>query len=84
MTLEWTVDAIVDFPDDDINRLVNLMLTEGYDEKKLYHEIMEVVYCFEDNEYYLWGTEQTKAVADEIKRRCGGVQLNMFTDFGLE
>lgn len=84
MKLNWTVEVSTDFPDDDINRLCTFAQENNFDISALTLEIMEVVSGFEDEDFYLWGSRQTKAIIDEIKRRCGGIQLNMFTDFGLE
>lgn len=80
MTLEWTIHMTADFPDDTINYLCDLVRTEGYNENILISEINEEVLGFEDDEYYAWGVDQTKAVLDEVKRRVGGVQLSMFND----
>lgn len=78
MTLEWTVDFVADFPDDVINRLCDMVRQDGYDEKALCHEIMNEICGWDDDVYYQWGTEQTKEVLDEVKRRVGGVQLSVF------
>ena len=78
MTLEWTVDLVSDFPDDVINRLCDIVRQDGYDEKVLCYEIMNEICGWDDDVYYQWGTEQTKEVLDEVKRRVGGVQLSMF------
>lgn len=78
MTLEWTVDFVADFPDDVINRLCDMVRQDGYDEKTLCHEIMNEICGWDDDVYYQWGTEQTKEVLDEVKRRVGGVQLSVF------
>lgn len=83
MRIEWTAHIIADFPDDEINRLCNL-LREGYDDAALNREIVDVLYGFDDETFYTWGPAQTKEVLDEIKRRVGSVQLNMFKELGME
>lgn len=80
MVLKWTVEMVADFPDDEIDRICDLMRQEGYDPAVLCREILEVVMGFEDDVYYTWDAEQTKAVINEVKRRLGGVQLNMFEE----
>lgn len=84
MILKWTVEVSADFPDDDINRLCVFAEENNFDVSALTLEIMKVVYDFEDERLYLWSSEQTKAIIDEIKRRCGNIQLNMFKELGLE
>ena len=82
MTLEWTVTLIADFPDDVINRLCNMVREEGYNESNIINEINNEISGWEDDIYYQWGTDQTKAVIDEVKRRVGGVQISMFDEVG--
>ena len=83
MELNWTVEVFADFPDDDINRLCVFAEENNFDVSALTLEIMKVVYDFEDEASYLWSSRQTRSIIDEIKRRCGGVQLNMFKELGL-
>jgi len=80
MVVEWTEPYTVDFPDDEILRICEMVRQDGYDEAKVIHEIIEVTEGFDDYDYYAWGTEQTKEVLDEIKHRVGGVQLSMFDE----
>ena len=82
MTLEWTVTLIADFPDDVINRLCDMVQEEGYDERKIIEEINNEISGWEDDIYYQWGTDQTKAVINAIKQRTGGIQISMFDDVG--
>ena len=83
MKIEWTAHIVADFPDDEINRLCNL-LREGYDDMSLSREIADVVYNFDDEAFYTWSPAQTKEVLDEIKRRADSVQLDMFRELGME
>ena len=80
MIVEWTEPYAVDFPDDEILRICNMVREEGYDEEKVILEIIGVTEGFDDYNFYAWGTEQTKEVLDEIKHRIGGVQLSMFDE----
>lgn len=80
MVLEWTELYTVDFPDDEILRICEMVRQDGYDEAKVILEIIGVTEGFDDYDYYAWGTEQTKEVLDEIKHRVGGVQLSMFDE----
>ena len=78
MVVEWTEPYSVDFPDDEILRICEMIREDGYDEAKVIREIVDVTECFEDYDYYAWGPEQTKEVLDAIKHRVGGIQLSMF------
>ena len=80
MVVEWTEPYTVDFPDDEILRICDMVREEGYDEAKVYCEIIDIVAGFDDYYYYAWGAEQTKEVLDEIKRRVVGVQISMFDE----
>ena len=83
MKIEWTAHIIADFPDDEIIRLSKLM-DEGYDDAFICREIREVVFNWDDETFYTWGPAQTEEVLDEVKRRTGSVQLNMFKELGME
>ncbi len=84
MILEWNTPMVVEFPEEELTRIVNLIREKGWDYNRLVRSINDVVACFDDSDYYAWGEDQTKEVINEIKRRIGGVQLSMFSDpFGV-
>ena len=78
MTLEWTVDYSVEFPEEKIECILE-KLRHRYINDNVINDLVTDVACgFDDEIYYAWGEEQTKKVTNEIKRRLGGVQLSMF------
>lgn len=79
MTLEWEVYMETEFPEDDLEEIVNLVReNEWDDDNKIITCVNDTVTGFDDCIYYAWGDEQTMAVVNEIKRRLGGIQLSMF------
>jgi hypothetical protein len=80
MTLEWTVEYTVDFPEEELEHICDILRQEGYSDRYAVDLIREVIMGFEDDEYYAWSTKQTQEVMNEIKRRIGGIQLSMFDD----
>ena len=76
MVIEKQVWYTFDFPEDEIDRIVDLM-REDYDERKAIREIEDVVSGWDDCDYYAWDRDETEKVVEEIKRRVGGVQLSM-------
>ena len=80
MILEWNVPMVVDFPEGELEKLVNSTQENGWDYNRLVRSINDVVIAFEDDTYCNWGCEQTAEVIDEVKRRIGGIQLSMFDD----
>ena len=84
MILEWNAPMTVEFPDEELTRIVSSIRENGWDYNQLVKSIQGVVANFDDCDYYAWGKDQTKEVINEIKRRVGGVQLSMFNDpFGV-
>lgn len=78
MTLEWTVDYSVEFPEEKIERIIDQLGHKYTNDYVINDFVTTVASCFDDEIYYAWGEEQTKKVTNEIKRRLGGVQLSMF------
>lgn len=69
MVLEWDTHMVVDFPDDDMNRIVAGAIDEGWTTEQIRREIDEVVMGFEDVDYYAWSSDQTAEVLEEVKNR---------------
>jgi hypothetical protein len=78
MILEWDVPMVVEFPEEELTKMVKSMQEDGWNYNRLIGSIKDVVMGFDDSDYYAWGEEQTKEVINEVKRRVGGVQLSMF------
>lgn len=84
MILEWTTTNIVEFPEDEIEAICQVMRNNDYSVSNIRDLVLGVVDGFDDSDYCVWGEDQTKEVINEIKRRIGGVQLSMFNDpFGV-
>lgn len=84
MILEWNVPMAVEFPEEELTKMVNSIQENGWDYNLLVSSIEDVVMGFDDSDYYAWGEDQTKEVVNEVKRRIGGFQLSMFNDpFGV-
>ena len=80
MTLDWTVEYSVEFPEEKIECILE-KLGRKYTNDYVINDLVTDVACgFDDEIYYAWGEEQTQKVTNEIKRRLGGVQLSMFDD----
>lgn len=80
MTLDWTVEYSVEFPEEKIERIIDQLGHKYTNDYVINDFVTTVASCFDDEIYYAWGEEQTKQVTNEIKRRLGGVQLSMFDD----
>ena len=80
MTLEWDVHMYTEYPEEDLEDLVNSVREHGWDDHKIVESINNTVLGFEDEIYYNWGHEQTMTIVNEVKNRLGGVQLSMFDD----
>ena len=80
MILEWNVPMTVEFPEEELEKIVNSIQEDGWDYNRLVDSIDDVVMGFDDSDYFAWSEEQTKEVVNEVKRRIGGVQLSMFNN----
>lgn len=85
MILEWDVHMTVEFPDADIEDIVDRAREEKWTQEDILNAVNEVALGFEDEDYYAWGYDQAMAVMKEINERlAGGIQLSMFNDpFGV-
>ena len=69
MILEWDIHMAVEFPDDDMNRIVAGAISERWTTDQIRREIDEVVMGFDDVDYFAWSDNQTTEVLKEIENR---------------
>ena len=76
MIIEKTIIRTFEFPDEEIDTIAD-DLRDNYDERILYKSIRDYTCGWDDCDYYEWDDDDTEKVAQEIKRRIGGIQLEM-------
>ena len=76
MIIEKTIVHTFEFPDDEIDDIAD-ELRDEYNEKILYRRINDYISGWDDCDYYNWDSEDTEKVAQAIRQRVGGIQLEM-------
>lgn len=69
MIVEYTIEMVVDFPEETINELVEQAKENEWDVDRIKTAVDAELFGFDDEIFYTWGTEQTDKVVKEICRR---------------
>ena len=69
MIVEYTIEMVVDFPEETINELVEQAKENEWDVDRIKTAVDAELFGFDDEIFYTWGTEQTDKVVEEICRR---------------
>ena len=75
MIVEYTIEMVVDFPEETINELVEQAKENEWDVDRIKTAVDAELFGFDDEIFYTWGTEQTDKVVEEICRRLKERQL---------
>lgn len=75
MIIEYTVEMVVNFPEETINELVERAKENEWDVDRIKTAVDSELFGFDDDVFYTWGTEQTDKVVEEIRRRLEERQL---------
>lgn len=66
MIINWTVELETDFPDEEIDAIVDDAIAKNWDESQIRAAIFNVVIGFDDEFYFTWGEKQTDEVYKEV------------------
>lgn len=69
MVLEWTINCDIDFPDAEIDKIVEKAKENEWNNDRIKTAILSVVDGFDDYDYWTWNSDQTDKVLKEIHRR---------------
>ena len=69
MVLEWTIDCNVDFPDAEIDEIVEEAKENEWNDDRIRTAILSVVDGFDDYDYWTWSSDQTDKILEEVHRR---------------
>ena len=69
MIVEYTIEMVVDFPEETINELVEQAKENEWDVDRIKTAVDAELFGFDDEIFYTWGTKQTDKVVEEICRR---------------
>lgn len=69
MILNWTVECSIDFPDAEIDEIVEEAKENEWNDDRIRTAILSVVDGFDDYDYWTWNSDQTDKILEEIHRR---------------